>query len=128
MLFKRINELNNSIDEHFKTLETALDWPRLNLKENYLTTSDQEKYEIRVSLPGHTKETVSAVIDKGSIFIKASSEKEQPLIANETFRFKLPKDCDMSSDSIDAEMENGILTIKLPKIKEVKNLTEIKIK
>jgi HSP20 family molecular chaperone IbpA len=128
MLFKRINELNNSIDDHFKALEAAFEWPRPDLKESYVTQVNDDNYQIFIALPGHTKESIVASIDKGHLFINAVAKKESPLVSNQSFRYKLPKDCELSADLVDAKMENGILTVTLAKVSELKGSAEIKIK
>ena len=129
MFTKRFDELSNSIDSHFRLFETALDWPNVSTKSSvWKSDSTESEYVVYVAIPGHTKESVVATIDKGHLFINAVAAEEAILTSNHSFKFKLPKDCSTSAESISASIENGILKVVLPKEVEIKKSTEIKIK
>jgi HSP20 family molecular chaperone IbpA len=71
---------------------------------------------------------VVATLDKGHLFVNAVAQEEAALVSNHSFKFKLPKGCSTSAESISATIENGILKVVLPKEIDIKRSTEIKIK
>lgn len=132
MLLTKFHELDRSINDHLNRLESAFLWPSVSTsnknRSNWTSDSTDDSYIVKVSVPGHDKDTVSAMIEKDHLLIQADVETESALISNYRFKFSLPKDCDRNSDSIDAKIENGILTVTLPKQIEVKKTASIKIK
>jgi HSP20 family molecular chaperone IbpA len=84
----------------------------------------EENWELKVPFPGATKDCVDVSISsENKLVIKVSGadfwEKEQ------TRKFNLPSDCDV--DNIDGQIENGILTLFIPKKKSLREKT-VKIK
>lgn len=111
----RTNSLLDLFDHRFDLLaprDCRIDVDR------YETKSTDADYQIRISLPGHDKESVKISIENGKLLIKAESKsaKEDALCKTESFRFSLPKNCNV--DEIDAKIQNGILTVIVAKIIE----------
>ena len=79
--------------------------------------------ELRVELPGATKDNVELSVTGDSVFVRASREVEVPegytphRRERSSFRFehawKLPVPLD--SQKADAQLRDGVLTVKLPK-------------
>lgn len=92
----------------------------------YRVSSDSDNHSIQISLPGHDKESVKISIEDSRLLIKAEASEEISQFAkSESFRFKLPKDC--NPKEIDAKMKNGILTVSIAKIVEKPESKRIEI-
>lgn len=92
--------------------------------QNFRISEKEENWELKVPFPGATKDCVDVSISsENKLVIKVSGadfwEKEQ------TRKFNLPSDCDV--DNIDGQIENGILTLFIPKKKSLREKT-VKIK
>jgi len=81
----------------------------------YEIKSTESEHIIRVSLPGHNRDSVQVSVEEGRLVISAShpNAKESSIIKDETFKFALPKGCD--AEKVDAQMSNGILTVAVSK-------------
>lgn len=97
--------------------------PRVDVAEN------KDAYSIRVSLPGMKKDEIKVETEDGFVIIsgerKFKKENDEKFHAIENFygnfqrSFELPANVDASK--IDATLTDGILTILIPKVDEVKN-------
>lgn len=96
-----------------------------------------DRYEIRLALPGMKKEDINIEVEKNTL--KVNGEKsQQKTEEGEKFHrtenyygkfsrvFNLPEHA--SKDAIEAEFENGMLNITVPKleVKEARNIVKIK--
>ncbi|HYW94542.1 MAG TPA: Hsp20/alpha crystallin family protein [Bacteroidales bacterium] len=91
--------------------------PRVNVME------DNESFTILMALPGVEKSELSINIDKDVLVISRKKDEESNAQVNYTRRefdfgsfersFDLPEDINV--EKINASMENGILTVYLPK-------------
>lgn len=84
-----------------------------------------DKYEIRIDLPGVTKDDINVTVDGARVSIEAQSKREgetkegERLIHSErTFTsyarsFELP--AEVTEQGADARFEDGVLTLALPK-------------
>lgn len=102
--------------------------PAVNIKE-----SDKE-FQIEIAAPGMTREDFSVRIDNDEELVIALEKKNQKEEKNEKANylrrefsytsyhqsFVLPENINL--EAIQAEMVNGVLNIKLPKIQEVKKV------
>ena len=102
--------------------------PAVNIKE-----SDKE-FQIEIAAPGMTKEDFSVRIDNDEELVIALEKKNQKEEKNEKANylrrefsytsyhqsFVLPENINL--EAIQAEIVNGVLNIKLPKIQEVKKV------
>ena len=101
---------------------------------NYNTTED--KYEINVVIPGFKKEDVSIELVDNIIVITANSKTDvnkddsnnkRSSIAQSKVKqsVKIPRD--INPEEITTSLENGILSITVPRNKEVKSAKKIEI-
>ncbi|MFA5448711.1 MAG: Hsp20/alpha crystallin family protein [Sphaerochaeta sp.] len=131
---------NNPVS-NFESLFNDLfaDWGTTASKNPPVDIYEKAKaYVIEAELPGYKQEEVSVNVDKH--VLRISSEKEtlkdaddrKTLVRERLFRkfersFSLPEDIDEAK--IEGEFTNGVLTLTLPKKKEVLPKTiEVKIK
>lgn len=115
---------DNFLDVFNNTSSTRI--PSVDIKEN------AEDYFIEMEVPGYDKTDVDLRIDNHSITIKttdafnekveSNKEKLEYLISetnlNKVFKrsFSLPKDVDETK--INAKFSNGVLEIRIPKLKK----------
>ena len=81
-----------------------------------------ESYEVNFLLPGFTKNEVSVTLKDSEITVEATIEDSGHAPAfgrKDYFRvLEIPESCDKSK--VTAKLDNGILKVLLPKLKEVK--------
>ena len=136
------NWLNNAFDDFFNT-----DWmPKINATAPAVNVKENDKaYEMEIAAPGLKKEYCRINIDNdGNLNVKIENKfenkeenkkedkKEYYLrrefsYSNYEQSYTLPDNVD--KEHISAKVENGVLTIELPKLKneEVKNERRIEI-
>jgi HSP20 family protein len=136
------NWLNNAFDDFFNT-----DWmPKMNATAPAVNVKENEKsYVMEVAAPGLKKEYCRINIDNdGNLNVKIENkfenkeenkkdEKKEHYLrrefsySNYEQSYTLPDNVD--KEHISAKVENGVLTIELPKLKkeEVKNERRIEI-
>jgi HSP20 family protein len=92
----------------------------VNLYEN------DHSYQIRAELPGFKKEEIAVEVNDSVLRLKATpKEKEQ----NRGFERTITLPDEVVLDKIGAQLENGVLTITIPKKEEAKpKRFEIEIK
>jgi HSP20 family molecular chaperone IbpA len=83
---------------------------------------DDTKYNVRVEVPGFTKQDIKVQMDLTTNLLtisgqKEAKEKEGTRAMSFTRSFTLPMDMDMDKQ-INARTEHGILTVELPKAPE----------
>jgi HSP20 family protein len=90
-----------------------------------LTEEDEtdEEYTVRAELPGIPKEKISIDLDENELRIagEIKEEEEKPLSRRSgrfIYRTRLPRGID--TDGAKAEMDQGILTVRVPKTSEQK--------
>lgn len=131
LLVRRNNDfdwLNNWFDDNFFNTpvmaQTTTTAPAVNVKE------DNKQYVMEVAVPGLKKEQVNMSIDKdGYLTLSIENKNEQKdenkkehylrrefSYTNYQQTYSLPDD--VEKDGISAKVEDGILSIVLPKIKK----------
>lgn len=106
---------------------TYLPWkgtmPRLDV------TEDEDRIRVAVELPGMDEEDVEILLGDNVLTIKGekkveTEESERPYAYMErsygSFQRSIPLDVEVSTDKVDARLENGVLIIDLPKTAEAK--------
>lgn len=96
---------------------------------NYSTYETEGTHFIRVSLPGHNNDTVKVEAEGDRLRIIAISKAEGfdgELIEDQEFKFKLPKNSD--TERIEGSVNDGILSVSIPKIKESASSKKIQVK
>lgn len=124
---------NSPLFDKWENLNPAAGYiPKVNISEN------RDNFNIRLELPGLTKENVKLSVENNVLSVSGSRKEENKTedtntIINEIYygefsrNFNLSKD--IKIDAIDAEFKDGVLNITLPKIEEAKPVVkEINIK
>lgn len=110
-------------------------WNSSNLEHYYnqlLTKTTETEYIITAVIAGFAKEEISIELVDNFLMIKAShsndkTENEKNTISQNKsyYSVKIPNDIDQ--DGITSELNNGILTIKIPRIKVEKEVKKLNI-
>ena len=128
--FERMFDSFFGVDRRRSDLQT-FDWvPRVNVEEL------EDRFEITAEVPGMTKEDISIDLQENMLTIKGEKkiEKEQKdrnyHICERSYgtfqrAFTLPENVNI--DGIEAEYDNGVLKVAVPKTEPVKP-KEIKVK
>ena len=131
-----LNDFDLMIDNIFNdgwnlhTVPRNNNHPAIDIKES------ENEYTIIADLPGFEKSNINLSIDEGYLTIKANEEKvndsnglymlKERRMRNYSRTFSLPDNA--LESKVSAKYTNGILSIKIPKSKEVnKNVKQIKI-
>ena len=118
------------------------DLEKVNTNSKYLPkvriTKDKDNFFIKMEVPGVSKEDVKISVEDSVLTVKGTKKQEikteeTNLIINEIYFGEFSRDFNLSNDvkieSIDAEYNDGVLKITLPKIEEAKPVVkEISIK
>ena len=119
------SNLERIFDDHFPSLSSMFDNERMSPDIEIKETD--EKLIVRAELPGLTKDDISVEL-KDSILTLSGEKKLEKCEENEKFHrteisygkftrsFQVPMEVD--TEKIDANFQDGILTIDIPKIEE----------
>lgn len=108
----------------FRDIMNEFDYPTL-LSDNYFTYSSKDSYAIEMPLVGVTKEELSIKAEGDYIKIEAKPSKTSKFVKNTAIHFSLKEDADI--DSISAKLENGLLTVTIPRTTSEKKSINIKV-
>ena len=118
--------------EYFNRLFNGMQESETRVKLDFVPTVNtreaDDAYYIEVDLPGVKKEDVSIDVNENVITISGERKVEEERKDDEFYRvesvygkfersFTLPDDVD--TDNIEAEMNDGVLTVKIPKVQVV---------
>jgi HSP20 family protein len=128
----RLSDLRNEIDRLFDaplaefahSSQLLSGWtPALDVHE------DNDKFVVKVELPGMKKEEIEISLHDGSLSISGERKSEQTLKDAEVhrterffgrFQRSIALPSPVASDKVSAQYKDGILTVTLPKTEEAK--------
>ena len=117
-------------DPFFNLVDTFFEGAKNKSTNGYVSTyrtEDENEYKVEFVVPGLTKKDITVLLDED--LLKVSYEK--PEDSTNTFidsferTYTLPEN--INEKKIDAKVENGILTIRLPKLQKKSTQREISI-
>jgi HSP20 family protein len=133
-LFRELEETGRQFDSLFDTPLWPAVWRRLPAQEREWSPAievfeKEDKYVVKAELPGLKEEDVDVSVNDDTLCLKGEKKTEHEVEEEEyhwserTFgsflrTIKLPSNVD--TKKIEAEYENGMLEITLPKMAEVK--------
>lgn len=91
-------------------------------------TEDQDAFHVVAAMPGYKKEDVQITLEADVLTLKATRKLDVPkdykLVRSErgasSFERQISFASPLAADAIEASLEDGVLTIKLPKAPEAK--------
>lgn len=98
------------------------------VKPRYQSRYDDEAWEVTVRLPGVKKSDVDVTVENEILDVKAARRFEKPeawrplgdYATERNYRLRLDVGPEVDESLISAELEDGILTLRLPLREEVK--------
>lgn len=125
-----LSEMDRLFDSFRKEFEESFgitgDWLAEGVRQPVVDLVDTEKeYVVRAELPGISKEDLSIEVADNVVEIKAerkeeAEQKEKGYLRKERhyskFVRRLPLPEEVAADQADAELKDGVLTLKLPKV------------
>ena len=119
-----------SFDHYFDSLfRQANAYGQRRQERRFHSKTTDEAYELTLEIPGFAKEEVSIAVEDKKLIIKAvkaeNADKGTPLFANTERRFELPEDA--NADKISANLTNGVLALKIPRVAPEKVSRNIEI-
>lgn len=122
---KEFGENNSKIKEtfsQFKEKFTSNNVKKTNL--NSILIEEDNLYKIEVLVPGFNKSELDIELDENNIEIKSLEIPETDSPFKNPFEIKYNLEDDADLNNISSKLENGILTIIIPKIKTNKKETK----
>lgn len=117
---KQIMIYRDSLDKIFDSFfNNYIDYGTLTDTKSVKLKSDDENYKVIIAIPGLTKEDIKISIKDGLLSVSFDGlEKNSDLIFVEKFKktYTIPEDAD--EKTINAKVDNGVLSIILPKGKK----------
>lgn len=92
---------------------------------NYSQYSNAEEYVLEVALVGMTKENVVVDVQQGVLNVSAKSELKSKLVRGFKNSWSLAKDADV--ENVSAVLENGLLVVKVPRVKPAKKVVTVNV-
>ena len=133
-LFRELEETGRQFDSLFETSLWPAIWRRLPAEEREWSPAlevfeKEDRYVVKVELPGLKEEDVDVSVNDDTLTLKGEKKTEHEVKEEEyhwserTYgsflrTIRLPSNVDIKK--IEAEYENGMLEITLPKMAEVK--------
>jgi HSP20 family protein len=119
--YGRLTNLQEELDQLFGVTRT---WaPALDVSE------DKNNFSVRVELPGLKREEIEVSLEEGALVIAGERKAETPGEGTEVhrreryygkFRRALTLPAEVVADKVQAAYKDGVLTVTLPKVEEVK--------
>jgi len=91
----------------------------------YAIRSDENEYVLEVAVPGMSREEVVVDVEEGVMSVTTKSVNQSRLVRNFARRFVVTKDADPTA--LSAKLENGILTVRAPRIKPLKKVVNVEV-
>lgn len=133
---------NNNLNEMYNMIDSFFGGDRLTALENSSFKIDirdeDDAYIVEAELPGFDKDDISVEVEKGRLTISANKDEEidksdeksnyihrerRTSSMSRTMTFK-----DMNEEKLKAELDDGILTVKVPKLAKENQARQIEIK
>ena len=138
MTLAKINQgdIFDSIDTFFKDFPVATKNP--NFMPRVEITEDRDNFYLNLEMPGIKKEDIKINIENNVLTIKGTksqsyNKEENNLVMNERYYGEFSRSFNLSKDikieNIDAQYNDGVLNLMLPKVEEAKPVVkEIAVK
>ena len=120
------NEIQNHVEA--KEKNEPVEVPQSYRKPYYRVNESAERFELSVYVPGVSRESVDISLEKSTLTITATRKMTIPSdwkvlrqeIPSYAYQLALELNLPIQQSSITARVEDGILTLSLPKSEEIK--------
>ena len=120
------NTLDNLFDEWDDIFSNSYNgWSRVNSSSDYSTSSDDDGVTLTMNVPGYNKKLIDVLVSGDRLVIEGKAHTGSTKGFKHTFTINEGLD----SDSIEATVVDGVLTVSVPYAEEVKpRKIEVKVK
>lgn len=108
----------------FKDIMKEFDYAGLTA-DTYFTFATKENYLVEVPLVGITKEELIVKVENGFLVVEAKPAKTSKFVKGTAISFTLAEDADETN--VSARLENGLLTVTIPRSASNKRSVNVKI-
>jgi len=129
----RYNSVSNMIDDFFSDMWS----PSMNTQSSFkIDVQDKDSsYLIEADLPGVNKDEINLELEENTLRIQVkreeTAEEEQGSYIHKERKYSSMSRSiylrDVKADEIDAKLENGVLTVSVPKIAKSEKIRQIEI-
>ena len=128
MFITNLNRSRNAFEEIFNEIlkePEAYHWGRINSSSDYNTSSDDDGVILTMNVPGYNKKLIDVSVSGDRLVIEGKAHTGSTKGFKHTFTINEGLD----SDSIEATVIDGVLTVSVPYAEEVKpRKIEVKVK
>lgn len=108
------NRLLGNLDDLFAETLRYFGPPSTSSTSGAYRYETEDSYQLRIDLPGFTREEITLTLEKDELTIEAKSEQEDPFNAEFQRTYQLAENTD--PDGITAKLENGVLDLTFKKL------------
>ena len=117
-------------DPFFNLVDTFFEGTKNKSTNGYVSTyrtEDENEYKVEFVVPGLTKKDITVLLDEDLLKVNYEKPEDSTNTFIDSFErtYTLPEN--INEKKIDAKVENGILTIRLPKLQKKSTQREISI-
>ena len=122
----RRNTLDNLFDEWDDIFSNSYNgWERVNSSSDYKTSSDDDGVTLTMNVPGYNKKLIDVLVSGDRLVIEGKAHTG----STKGFKHAFTINEGLDSDSIEATVIDGVLTVSVPYAEEVKpRKIEVKVK
>ena len=130
MFITTLNRNRNTLDNLFNEWDNIFSnsyngWERVNSSSDYKTSSDDDGVTLTMNVPGYNKKLIDVSVSGDRLIIEGKAHTGSTKGFKHTFTINEGLD----SDSIEATVIDGVLTVSVPYAEEVKpRKVEVKVK
>jgi HSP20 family protein len=117
--FQEIENIRRQMNEVFQQYNAQSQFPSVNIYDS------KEAIEVLVEAPGYSREELDIQLDNGVLSVKGTGSIQEPDDSNrvalrkeraeKSFEKKIQLTTDFEVDALSAVLNNGLLTVRLPK-------------
>ena len=130
MFITTLNRNRNTLDNLFNEWDNIFSnsyngWERVNSSSDYKTSSDDDGVTLTMNVPGYNKKLIDVSVSGDRLVIEGKAHTG----STKGFKHAFTINEGLDSDSIEATVIDGVLTVSVPYAEEVKpRKVEVKVK
>jgi HSP20 family protein len=108
-------------------MNNILEQNSAKMRPYYTSSENEQAYQVKVYMPGVSRENISINLEKGELSISGSRSAVPAAwrtlsreSASADYQLRLVLNVEIDGDNIGAACENGVLTLNLPKAESLK--------
>jgi len=121
-------EINNLLNSTYVPADDVVGryWANREYTTTHSQVSNENEHVIEVPLVGIGRESLTVDVQDGILSAVAKkTDSKSSFVRGFNQKWRLPNDSDV--DNVSAKLENGLLTITIPKVKPVKKVVNVAV-